>query len=62
MPVPMDIGRLKDVQDWDDETQEEDWHEVGVDRCGGAGHHARECPTAKGKGKGVDGARAERWR
>ena len=23
MPVPMDIGRLKDVQDWEDQTQEE---------------------------------------
>ena len=76
MPVPMDIGRLKDVQDWDDQTQEEEWHEVGAvgdscHRCGGVVHYARECPTAKGKGKGkgkgrskgkgVDGARAERW-
>ena len=40
MPVPMDIGRLKDVQDWEDQTQEEEWHEVGAvgdscHRCGG---------------------------
>ena len=72
MPVPMDIGRLKDVQDWDDQTQEEEWHEVGAvgdscHRCGGVGHYSSECPTAKGKGKGkskgkgFDGARAEKW-
>ena len=27
MPVPMDI---EDVQNWDDQTQEEEWHEVGA--------------------------------
>ena len=37
MPFTMDIGRLKDVQDWDDQTQEEEWHEVGAvgDSCQG---------------------------
>ena len=30
MPVTLDIGRLKDVQDWDDQTQEEEWLEVGA--------------------------------
>ena len=30
MPVHIDIGLLKDIQDWDDQTQEEEWHEVGA--------------------------------
>ena len=75
MPVTMDNGRLKDIQDWDDQTREEEWHEVGAvgdscHRCAGVGHYARECPTVKSKGKGkgkgkskgkgFDGARAEK--
>ena len=60
----MDIGRLKDVQDWDDQTQEEEWHEVGAvgdscHRCGGVGHYARVCPTANGEGKGKEKAKSK---
>ena len=59
-PKPMDIGETKrDLEEsWDDFDHEEDEgyciEEVGSQmchRCGGIGHFARECGTAKGKGK-----------
>ena len=56
MPISMDIGRLKDIQDWDGRTHEEEWHEVGAvrdssHRCGGVGHYAREVPQSKVRAK-----------
>ena len=69
MPVPMDIGRLKDVQDWEDQTQEEEWHEVGAvgdscHRCGGVKARAKEKAKAKastepGNGQGKERAWAK---
>ena len=64
MPVPMNIGRLKDVQDWEDQTQEEEWHEVGAvgdscHRCGGVGHYARNVPQPKAKAKARAKAKAK---
>ena len=71
MPISMDIGRLKDIQDWDDGTHEEEWHQVGGERFFPPMWRSRTLrqgsPTVKGKGKGesngkgFDGARAEKW-
>ena len=63
-PKPMDIGEMKCVieEGWDEYEDSVDYgiDEVGTQvchRCGGIGHLARECGTAKGKGK--DGAKGQ---
>ena len=44
MPVPMDIGRLEDIQDWDDQTHEEEILATDAEESG-------TTPKVRGKAK-----------
>jgi hypothetical protein len=56
-PKPMDIGEMRQEfwEEWmDEESEGDDVQNVVArvcHRCGGVGHYARECGTAKWKGK-----------
>lgn len=58
-PCPMDVGEVNGWETDRGEGEEEDLGAVSAytecHRCGGYGHMQRECPTAKGKGKGKFG-------
>ena len=55
-PVPMDIGKVDEQHKEHEEVEEHDIDAVKSSmqcrQCNGWGHFARECPSAKGGGKG----------